>query len=97
MTVTDVSPAHQNTVGAFLQRSQNMMWRYSGRAHDPHRAHVGGILQTADTGQIRRAVSAPVTYEGQDFGFKQFLVHSCSFIKGVIWGSENFSARKPNL
>jgi hypothetical protein len=56
-----------------------MMRRYGGRTHDPNRAHIGRILQPADTGQIRSAVCAPVTYKRQNFGFKQYLVHSCSF------------------
>jgi hypothetical protein len=53
-----------------------MMRRHGGRAHDPNGAHVGGILQTAHAGQIRRSVCAPVAYESQNFGFKQFLGHN---------------------
>ena len=70
MAVADMSPAHQDAVGAFLKSAQDMVGRYRGRAHDPYDPRVGRVLHPADAGQIRRTVGAPVAQESDDLGLK---------------------------
>jgi len=76
MAVANVSATHQNTVGAILERPQNMMGRHGCRTHDTDRPDIGGVAQSAHTGQIRRPIGAPVTHEGDDLRFKSVFFHN---------------------
>jgi hypothetical protein len=75
MAVADMSPAHQDAVGAALKRSQNVMRRHRGRTHNPDGSNIGRVCQPTDTRQIGRPVCTPVTHKSDDFRFKSILVH----------------------
>jgi hypothetical protein len=75
MAVANVSPTHQDTVSTTLKGPEDMMRGYGGRAHHTHNTDIGRVLQPAHTGQVRRAIGAPVAHKGYDFGFKKILFH----------------------
>jgi hypothetical protein len=70
MAIADVSPAYQEPVGPALQGAQKKMGRYGGRTHHPHGADIGRVLQTADAGQVRGPIRAPVAQKSDYFGFE---------------------------
>ena len=75
MAVADMSPAHQDTVGAALKRSQNVMGRHRGGTHNSNGTNIGGVCQSTDTRQISRTVCAPVAHKSDDFRLESLLVH----------------------
>jgi hypothetical protein len=74
MTVTHVSPGHQNAVRTSLKRLENKIRIDPARTHHPNNSHVGRILKTAHPCQISGRIGAPVTRKCYDFGIK-YVVH----------------------
>ena len=70
MAFTYVSPGHQYTVGPHLKRLGNEVGVHATGAHQADDAHVGRILQPADTGQIGGRIGTPVTGKGYYFRFE---------------------------
>ena len=55
-----MSPGYPDPIGPFPQSSQGKLGIHSSRAGNPDHADMRRILHPADTGQVRRAVTAPV-------------------------------------
>lgn len=68
MAVSRVSAGDPHPVGPVPERSQNELGAHTGRARHADDTDVGRILEAAHSGQIRGAVTAPVTEERRDLG-----------------------------
>jgi len=75
MAISKVSPADQDPVRTALKRPQDVMRRYSARAHYPNYPNVRRVTEATDAGQICCAVSAPVAQKGNDLWLKILQFH----------------------
>jgi hypothetical protein len=73
MTIADVSPGHEHSVCAPLKGLEHEVRVDLSRAHDPDQLQVGRVLKTADPGQVRSGVSAPVACETNDLRIEAFV------------------------
>ena len=64
MAVSGVSPGNPDPVGAMAESGQDEFWAYPGGAGYANDPDIGRVLHSADAGQIRRPVTAPVAQEG---------------------------------
>ena len=80
MTITDVSTAYKNTVSALLERLEYLVRSHGCRTQGPDGSKVRRILESAYTSQIGASVSAPITKETDNFGFKLTLGHIYSSV-----------------
>jgi hypothetical protein len=69
MTFAQVSPAHQDAVGAFGEGVDYQVGVDHPGAHHPDDPAVGGILDAGDAGQIGAGIGAPVAAKGHDQRF----------------------------
>jgi hypothetical protein len=60
MAVAEMSPGHQDPVGAGFQRRDDKGRIHPARAHDPDRAQVGRILHPGYPGEVRAGIGTPV-------------------------------------
>jgi hypothetical protein len=74
MTFSQVSAHQDDTVSPPGKGFGHQVRVDHARTHDPHRAHVGRILQPADTGQVAAGIGAPVAQKSDYFGLKG-IVH----------------------
>jgi hypothetical protein len=70
MAIPDVSPSDQHAVAALGKGIDNECGVDTARAHDPNRSQVGRVLKAGDARQVSTGISAPVTQESNDSGFK---------------------------
>jgi len=73
MAVPGVSPRDPDPVRAVTKGRQKELGADSSGAGNANNPDIVRVLQTADTGQIGRAIGAPVTEEGRYLGFP--IVH----------------------
>ncbi len=69
MAFAGMSPGYPYAVGTFAQGSQKEFRAHPTGAGNPDDPDIGRIFHPADTGQIRRTVTAPVAQEGGNFWF----------------------------
>jgi len=74
MTITDVSPRYQYTIGAQLKGFQNETGVHPTGTHHPYDPDIRGILHSAHTCQIRSRVSTPVARKCDD-SWIEFICH----------------------
>jgi len=60
MAFTRVSPGHPHTVRAVTEGSQDKLGAHPARAGHTDNPEIGRVLKTANPGQIRCTVTAPV-------------------------------------
>jgi hypothetical protein len=70
MAFTRMSPGYPYAVGALPESGQNEFGAHPAGAGDADHPDVGRVLHTADAGQIRCAVAAPIAEKAYDFRFK---------------------------
>ncbi len=70
MAFAGMSPGDPDGVGAFAQGRQEKFRTHSAGTWNPDHPDIGRIFHPADTSQIRRPITAPVTEKTDDFGFK---------------------------
>ena len=78
MAVPDVSAPHKDAVRPFLKGLQYLMRPDSCGTQRPDGPHVGGILQSAHSRQVRAGVRAPVAEKADYRRFKLFVGHFLS-------------------
>jgi hypothetical protein len=69
MAVSGVSPGDPDSVCPVPKRGQNELGTHPGRTGYPNDPEMRRILKAADTGQVRRAVTAPIAEKGGNPGF----------------------------
>jgi hypothetical protein len=67
MAVSGVSPGNPDPVHTVPESGQDEFWAHPGGAGYANDPDVGRVLQSADSGQIRCPVTAPVAQEGCNF------------------------------
>jgi hypothetical protein len=75
MAVADMSPRHQDPVGALLKGLEDEIGIDPSGTHHPDNPHVGRVLKTAHACKIRSRIGAPVAGKGNDLWAK-FLRHN---------------------
>jgi hypothetical protein len=75
MAVAGVSPADPYPVGAVAESRKYEFRAYPAGTRHTDYPEMRRILKPADSGKIRRAVTAPVTEKTRDFRFP--IVHRC--------------------
>ena len=66
MAFTQVSAHDDHAVSPALECFDHQVGVHHARAHDPHGAHVGRILQARDAGQVPTGIGAPVAQKSKD-------------------------------
>jgi len=66
MAIADMSPSHQNTVGALVKGLQQKTEMDPSGAHHPDQADVGRVLNPGNPGQISSGIGTPVAHKGRD-------------------------------
>jgi hypothetical protein len=84
MAVAEVSPTHENTVGALLKGFENKIRGDAPGTHYPNHPDIRRVLQPTDPGQISTGVSTPVAAKGNNFGFK-YVCHCCFSFAFSFW------------
>ena len=72
MTVTDVSPGHQNPISTHLKCLEDEIGIDTSGTHHADNPHIGRILKTAHTRQISSRIGAPVAGKGDYSRSKSF-------------------------
>jgi hypothetical protein len=75
MAFSEMSAAHKNTVHPLLKSAQDMVRRYTRRAHHPHGLDIRRVLQTTDPSQVSSSVHSPCTNKTYDFRLKSTITH----------------------
>jgi hypothetical protein len=65
-----MSAGYPDRIGPFTQGREEKLRAHPARAGNPDDPDIGRIFHPADSGQIRRPVTAPVAQKTDDFGFK---------------------------
>ncbi len=60
MAFAGVSPGYPDGVGPFTQGREEKFGAHAARAGNADHPDIGRVFHTADPGQVRRAVAAPV-------------------------------------
>jgi hypothetical protein len=74
MTFAQVSAHQDDPVGSPVERFEDQIRVHHARAHHPHGAHVGRILQPGDACQISAGIGAPVAEKPQNHRL-EFFTH----------------------
>jgi hypothetical protein len=80
MTVADVSPGHQYAVCTLLKGLENKVGIHAAGTHKTNDPHIGRILKSTHSCQIRRGIGAQVARKCDDPG-TEFLRHEPSLIE----------------
>jgi hypothetical protein len=75
MAIPDVSAPHKDAVRPFLKGLQYLMRPDSCGTQRPDGPHVGGILQSAHSRQVRARVRTPIAEKADYRRFKLFVGH----------------------
>jgi hypothetical protein len=78
MAVTDVSPAYKNAVSSFLEGLQYLVGPDGSRTECSYRAYIRGVLQPADTRQVRTGICTPVAQKTDDSRLELIVGHDHS-------------------
>ena len=76
MAVSGVSPRDPYTIRTVPEGREDELGAYPAGTGHPDDPKIGGVLEPADPGKIRCAVTAPVAQEGGDFWFPVAHLHS---------------------
>jgi hypothetical protein len=69
MAFSGMSPGYPDGIGPFPQGGQGELGAHAAGAGDTDHADIGGVFHSADPGQIRCTVAAPVAEKAYDFRF----------------------------
>lgn len=70
MAVTNVSTGHHDAVGPCLEGIEQERVIDPPRAHEADETHIGRILHSCNSGEIRSGVCTPVAHKCDDLRFK---------------------------
>ena len=82
MAVARVSPGDPDTISPVTECGQNEFRTHTAGTRDPDDPEVGGILQSAHTGQICRPITTPVTQKGRYLGLP--IIHYFLLMNQVL-------------
>ncbi len=60
MAFAGMSPGYPDGIGTLAEGRKEKFWTHSARAGNSDHPDIGRIFHPADSGQIRRSVTAPV-------------------------------------
>jgi hypothetical protein len=75
MAVAWVSPGDPHAIGPVAKRSQYELGADAPGARHPDHPKIGRVLKPADPGQVRCAITAPMTKKSSNLGFPFFHSH----------------------